>query len=99
MVQTSGRNTGGPTRPALLAGVLSADGELVGVEVTYLAPNGRRAEDLRLSRKTVGTAPAGCAVRLDKIVRHFYERCMVLRKCIRLIWAVVAANAASAPAR
>ena len=65
LIPVSAYRDGGPTRPALLAGVLSADGELVGVEVTYLAPNGRRAEDLRLSRKTVGTAPAGYAVRLD----------------------------------
>jgi putative DNA primase/helicase len=33
--------------------------------VTYLTPGGRRADDLRLSRKTVGLAPGGCAVRLD----------------------------------
>ena len=38
---------------------------MTAVEVTYLAPNGRRAEDLRLPRKTVGPAPNGCAVRLD----------------------------------
>ena len=31
----------------------------------HCSPNGRRAEDLRLSRKTVGVAPGGCAVRLD----------------------------------
>jgi putative DNA primase/helicase len=35
--------------------------------VTYLAANGRRAEDLRLPRKTVGPAPGGCAVRLDEV--------------------------------
>ncbi|WP_372787015.1 toprim domain-containing protein [Phenylobacterium sp.] len=52
-------------RPALLAGILTPAGDLTGVEVTYLTPEGRRAEDLRLSRKTVGLAPGGCAVRLD----------------------------------
>ncbi len=52
-------------RPALLAGIQSPDGHYTAVEVTYLAPNGRRAEDLRLSRKTVGPSPGGCAVRLD----------------------------------
>ena len=52
-------------RPALLAGIQTPDGRLCGVEVTYLAPNGRRAADLRLARKTVGVAPGGCAVRLD----------------------------------
>jgi hypothetical protein len=53
-------------RPALLAGILDAKDVLVAVEVTYLAPNGRRAVDLQLPRKTVGAPPAtGCAVRLD----------------------------------
>lgn len=52
-------------RPALVAGVTDAQGRITGVEITYLAPNGRRAYDLRLSRKTVGFAPGGCAVRLD----------------------------------
>jgi hypothetical protein len=52
-------------RPALLAGIQAEDGRYTAVEVTYLAPNGRRAEDLRLSRKTVGPSPGGCAVRLD----------------------------------
>ncbi len=54
-------------RPALLAGIRTADGRFTAVEVTYLAPNGRRAEDLRLARKTVGPAPGGCAVRLDPV--------------------------------
>jgi hypothetical protein len=53
-------------RPALLAGSLDAAGVLVAVEVTYLAPNAKRAVDLHLPRKTVGVPPAtGCAVRLD----------------------------------
>lgn len=63
----SAYRAGGRTRPALLAGILTAEGALTAVEVTYLAPNGRRAEDLRLSRKTVGVAPGGCAVRLDPV--------------------------------
>ncbi|WP_296595486.1 toprim domain-containing protein [Phenylobacterium sp.] len=54
----------GPRRPALLAAIRApASGEVVGVEVTYLAPNGDRAR-LRLPRKTVGLCPAGAAVRL-----------------------------------
>jgi putative DNA primase/helicase len=53
----------GPRRPALLAAIRAVSGELVGVEVTYLAPNGTRAR-LRLPRKTVGLCPAGAAVRL-----------------------------------
>ena len=52
-------------RPALLAGIQDAGGRYTAVEVTYLAPNGRRALDLHLPRKTVGVAPGGCAVRLD----------------------------------
>lgn len=55
----------GTTRPALMAGVLDADGTITGVELTYLTPGGRRAFDLALSRKTVGLIPAGSAVRLD----------------------------------
>jgi putative DNA primase/helicase len=57
----------GPTRPALLAGIQRPDGVITAVEITYLAPNGRRAHDLRLSRKTIGVAPGGCAVRLDPL--------------------------------
>lgn len=54
----------GPRRPALLAAIRAPDqGEVVGVEVTYLAPNGTRAR-LTLPRKTVGLCPAGAAVRL-----------------------------------
>jgi hypothetical protein len=52
-------------RPALLAAIRTADGDLTAVEVTYLTPAGLRAHDLRLSRKTVGLAPGGCAIRLD----------------------------------
>ena len=52
-------------RPALIAAIRTAAGDIAGVEVTYLAPNGHRATDLRLSRKTVGLSPGGCAVRLD----------------------------------
>lgn len=56
---------GPATRPALLAAVTAADGSLSGVEVTYLTLGGHRAQSLRLSRKLVGAAPAGAAVRLD----------------------------------
>jgi hypothetical protein len=52
-------------RPALLAAISDKDGAFTAVEVTYLAPNARRAIDLRLSRKTVGPSPASCAVRID----------------------------------
>jgi putative DNA primase/helicase len=52
-------------RPSFLAGIQDAAGDYTGVEVTYLTPGGRRADGLRLPRKTVGLAPGGCAVRLD----------------------------------
>lgn len=52
-------------RPALLAAISDKDGAFTAVEVTYLAPNARRAIDLRLSRKTVGPSPVNCAVRID----------------------------------
>ncbi|HEY8616062.1 toprim domain-containing protein [Phenylobacterium sp.] len=58
------RGTGGPW-PALLAAVRGADGGLCAVEVTYLTAAGRRAEGLRLPRKTVGRLPPAAAVRLD----------------------------------
>jgi putative DNA primase/helicase len=61
---------GGPTRPALLAAIQTPDGEVCAVEITYLAPNGRRAQDLRLSRKTVGVTPGGCAVRMDPLAEE-----------------------------
>ncbi|HEX2562013.1 toprim domain-containing protein [Phenylobacterium sp.] len=56
---------GPSTRPALVAAVTAEDGSLTGVEVTYLTPNGQRAQELRLPRKLVGAAPPGAAVRLD----------------------------------
>ncbi|WP_372784844.1 toprim domain-containing protein [Phenylobacterium sp.] len=54
----------GLRRPALLAAVRDAAGDLCAVELTYLAPNGSVAA-MALPRKTVGCAPGGCAVRLD----------------------------------
>ncbi len=56
---------GGYACPALLAAIHTADGVLTAVEVTYLTAQGRRVTDLRLARKTIGLAPAGCAIRLD----------------------------------
>lgn len=55
----------GYRRPALLAALLDAEGEVTAIEVTYLAANGHRASNLRLPRKTIGVVPAGSAVRLD----------------------------------
>jgi hypothetical protein len=56
---------GGPTLPALLLAISDVNGRFCGVEMTYLATNGRRAVGLRLSRKTVGAVPAASAVRID----------------------------------
>lgn len=53
----------GPRRPALLAAIRDRAGALVGVELTYLAASGDRAQ-LAVPRKTIGTCPPGAAVRL-----------------------------------
>lgn len=55
----------GPVAPALLAAITAPAGALLGVEITYLQPNGERARRLRLARKAVGRIPAGAAVRLE----------------------------------
>lgn len=54
----------GPFRPALLAAVLSDQGRLTAVEITYLDAQGRRCAAARPPRKVVGVLPPGCAVRL-----------------------------------
>lgn len=54
----------GLRRPALLAAITAPVGEVTGVEVTYLAPDGKRAH-MSLARKTIGVRPPGSAVRLD----------------------------------
>ena len=51
--------------PALLAGIRDPQGRLTAAEVTYLDRSGRRAEALRLSRKTIGLVRPSSAVRLD----------------------------------
>lgn len=55
----------GPTCPALIAAIRTPDGVISAVEVAYIDPDGRAARRLRLPRKTVGSAPAGVAVRLS----------------------------------
>ena len=54
-------------KPALTLAIRDAGGALVGLELTYLGPDGRRAHDLRLSRKTIGQVPGPSAVRLDPL--------------------------------
>lgn len=61
---TSVYRPGGSRRPALIARISDEADQLTGVELTYLHPNGRRATELRVSRKTVGRVPPGAAVRL-----------------------------------
>lgn len=56
----------GLRRPALLAAITAPAGEVTGVEVTYLAPNGERAR-MSLARKTIGVRAPGAAVRLDPL--------------------------------
>ena len=55
----------GPTCPALIAAIRTPDDAISAVEIAYLEPDGRAALRLRLPRKTVGSAPAGVAVRLS----------------------------------
>ncbi len=55
----------GPTCPALIAAIRAPDDAISAVEIAYLDPDGRAARRLRLVRKTVGSAPAGVAVRLS----------------------------------
>ncbi|MGA0599348.1 DUF7146 domain-containing protein [Caulobacter sp. KR2-114] len=76
----------GPARPALLAAIRAPDGTLTAVEVTYLTPQGRRATDLRLSRKTVGTMPAGCAIRLDPAAEAMLVGEGVFTTCSACAW-------------
>lgn len=52
-------------RPAFLAAVSDAEGALCAVELTYLDPNGDRAQNVRIPRKIIGALPSACAVRLD----------------------------------
>lgn len=61
---TSVYRPGNTRRPALIARISDDADRLTGVELTYLHLNGRRATELRVSRKTVGHVPPGAAVRL-----------------------------------
>lgn len=61
---TSVYRPGNTHRPALIARISDDADRLTGVELTYLHVNGRRATELRVSRKTVGHVPPGAAVRL-----------------------------------
>jgi len=57
----------GRTAPALMAAIRDPNGSLTAIELTYLAPSGRRDDRLRLPRKTVGVLPPGSAVRLAPV--------------------------------
>jgi hypothetical protein len=56
--------------PALLAAISDPRGALTAVEVTYLEASGRRAERLRVSRKTIGLVRPSSAVRLHAPAPH-----------------------------
>jgi putative DNA primase/helicase len=61
---------GHAAKPALVAAISEPSSRLTAVEITYLEPSGRRAQSLRLSRKTIGVVPRGSAVRLDEAARR-----------------------------
>jgi hypothetical protein len=82
----SAYRAGGPARPALLAGVQDEAGCYVAVEITYLAPSGRRALDLRLPRKTIGAPPPGCAVRLNPAAEEMLVGEGVFTTCSASAW-------------
>jgi Toprim domain len=54
----------GAKHPAMVAQVLNATGDMIGVHVTYLAPDGLGKADLLLSRKMIGAGFSGACVRL-----------------------------------
>lgn len=51
-------------RPALVVAILSADGPITAVELTYLTAAGALCTQVRTPRKTIGVLPPGAAVRL-----------------------------------
>jgi hypothetical protein len=50
-----------------LAAIVDLAGALTAIEITYLEPNGRRADRLRLPRKSIGVIRPSSAVRLDPL--------------------------------
>jgi hypothetical protein len=58
------------TGPALMAEILTPDGKLTAVELTYLDPHGLRDRRCRISRKTVGMVPPGAYVDLGPAGTH-----------------------------
>ncbi len=62
--------TEGAKRPALVARISAPTGHLTAVELVYLEPNGRRADRLKVPRKTVGVLPSRSAVRLAPATDH-----------------------------
>jgi hypothetical protein len=85
----------GRRRPALLAEIRDAADGFAGVEVTYLADDGRTAE-VTVPRKTVGGRPAGSAVRLDPVAAEMIVgegvfSCLSASQVLGLpVWALLA---------
>ena len=63
----------GHRRPALLAAVSAAAGDLCAVELTYLDPNGDRTRAVRISPKVIGALRPACAVRLDPAAPELHD--------------------------
>jgi Toprim domain len=56
---------GGVQCPAMVAQVVDSNGAMIGVHVTFLAPDGLGKADLPVSRKMIGAGFSGACVRLN----------------------------------
>lgn len=55
------------TKPAVVAAIRNATGDITAIEITYLDPNGAKAVGLNVARKTVGVIEPSSAVHLDPL--------------------------------
>jgi len=53
------------SKPATMLAIVDPEGQIKGIELTYLDADGRRAARLHLPRKTIGVIPAGSSVTID----------------------------------
>jgi putative DNA primase/helicase len=56
---------GSATKNATLLAITSPEGEFAACEIHYLNPNGRKASELKIPKKTVAPIPVGSAIRID----------------------------------